>query len=61
MEINRKHIHDLGKNLLVCAAYIPDITSPYFNENTPMLATGDLNGKTGLLDDIFQLTLVAGK
>ena len=69
MEVNRNIIKNLPKNLIICIAYIHDVTSKYFTpsifdelakgilthceDDTPILITGDLNARTGTLDEIF--------
>ena len=69
LEVNQRFVHNLNANLLICDAHIPDITSSYFHENifeefhrdmlrfcsenTPILITGDMNGRTGVLDDNY--------
>ena len=67
MEVNRDVIKNLPKNLIICAAYIHDATSKYFtptifeelgrgilnycDDDTPFIITGDLNSRTGTLDE----------
>ena len=69
IEVDKRYIGNLEENLLILATYVNDITSTYYddrifeelhqdilhfsNENTPILLTGDFNGRTGTLDDIF--------
>ena len=65
MEVNRKVIKNLPKNLIICAAYIHDVTSKYFtptifdelgkgilrycDDDTSLLITGDLNARTSMI------------
>ena len=70
MEIDKKVVNNMEENLIVVGTYINDITSTYYDdkifeelysdiytfcgENTPVLFTGDFNGRTGEVDDIFR-------
>ena len=70
VEIDRGIIENFEKNLFVLGCYIHDTTSKYFDpnafdnlameiskicdENTPLILTGDFNGRTGEVDDTFE-------
>ena len=70
IEINKNCIKNLQENFLILCTYINDITSSYYDdrifeelysdilrysgENIPILFTGDLNGRTGVVDDIYR-------
>ena len=69
IEIDKSVISNLRQNFIIVATYISDITSTYFNdsifeefysdilkysnEGTPILFTGDFNGRTGETEDCF--------
>ena len=68
-EISKHLIHNLEKNLILVSAYIHDASSTYYDpsifeelssgitefcdDNTPLIIMGDLNSRTGLLDEYF--------
>ena len=70
IEIDKKCIKNLNETFIVVGVYINDINSTYYDDNifeelysdivwfsrvnTPILITGDLNGRTGELDDTFR-------
>ena len=67
LELNRRRIKNLSKNLIICATYIHDVTSVYFtpsifeelnkdilnfcDQDTPLIITGDMNARTATLDE----------
>ena len=69
IEVYKKLIQNLDENLLIVASYINDITSTYYNDNIfeelnrdvltfcngnkPVLLMGDLNSRTGNLNEIY--------
>ena len=70
VEISRELFENANKNLFILCGYIHDATSKYHDpdafenlaceisklcdENTPMIITGDLNGRTGVLNDYYE-------
>ena len=70
IEINTNYVKNLNENFFVVGTYINDMTSTYYNEKifeelhsdilkfsngkNPILITGDFNGRTAELDDMFR-------
>ena len=69
MEISKDVIKNVDKNLFLVTGYIHDVSSKYYDpkafenlalgitkfcdETTPLIITGDFNGRTGVVDDKY--------
>ena len=70
MEISKDVIKNANKNLILVTGYVHDVSSKYYDPNafenlaieitkncddtTPLIITGDFNGRTGEIDDNYE-------